>query len=82
MEENQIVEGRKAYEEKIRRVSEDAISSSDESVSSDVSWQVVRERKRQGKQARKTKKKTDGREVEEQKKHDNKRSTVKTDKDK
>ena len=39
-------------------------------------------RGRQGKQVRKTTKKTDGREVEEQKKHDDKRSTMKTDKDK
>ena len=70
MAKNQIAEGGKASEEKIRRGSEDARSSADESDSSDVSWQVVRKRKRQGKQERKTMRKTDGREVEEQKKHD------------
>ena len=66
--ENQITEGRHASGEKIRRGSEDARSSSDESESIDVSWQVVRKRKRKGKQGGKAMKKTDGREVEEQKK--------------
>ena len=76
---NPIAEGRRASEEKIRRGCEDARSSSDESDGSDASWQVVRKRKRRG---RKTMKKTDGREVEEQKKHDDERSTIKMDKDK
>ena len=47
-EKKQIAEGRKASEEKIRRGSEDARSSSDESVCSDVSRQVVRKRKNKG----------------------------------
>ena len=80
--EGRIAKGRNASEEKTLRGSEDASSSSDESVSSDVSWQLVRKRKRQGKQVRKTMKKTHGREVEEQKKHDDERSSIKTDKDK
>ena len=79
---NQIAEGRKASEEKIRRGREDARSSSDESDNSDVSWHVVREKKKTRETSGKTMKKTDGREVEQQKKHDDERSTIKTDKDK
>ena len=56
-------EGRNVSEEKIPRGSEDARSSSDESDTSGVSWQVVRKRKRRGKQERKTLKNTDGNRV-------------------
>ena len=42
-----IAEERKAFEERIRRGSEDARSSSDESDSSDGSLQVVRRRRRE-----------------------------------
>ena len=43
---------------------------------------LLGKRKRQGKLGRRTMKKTDGREEEEQKKHDDERSTMNKDKDK